>query len=77
MKYLGRFEVKLFANGEDFQSAVRLELPAVPKGAIAGGVMTLILRLTELDPAFMAILAKMMTAYLDGKMDVWKAEDEK
>lgn len=67
MKYLGRFEVKLFTDGEDYRSDVGLELHDAPKDAVVGGVMTLILQLAKLDPKFMDMLAKVMAAYLDEK----------
>ena len=76
MKNLGGFAVKLFENGKYYRASVDLELQDAPKGAIVGGVMTLILQLTELDPRFPDMLAKVMGEHLAGNLEVRKAEDE-
>ena len=76
MKYLGRFEVKLFMDGEDYRTDVGLELQYAPKDAIVGVVMTLIQLLAKLDPKFMDMLAKVMEAERRGEVEVGKVVDK-
>lgn len=75
MKNLGGFGVALFEDGGDYRATVGIGFHDAPKSAIVGGVMTLILRLTEIDPEFPAMLEKVMEARLRGEVEVERVEN--
>ena len=69
-KELGGFIVELSEDGEEYGAKVILEIHDAPKGAILGGVMMLIARLTELNPKFQIILEEAMAEHLAGNLKV-------
>ena len=76
MKNLGGFSVELFEDGEGIRVRVGIGFNDAPNAAIVGGVMTLILRLTEEDPRFPEMLAKVMEAERRGEVEVGKVVDK-
>lgn len=72
MKNLGGFSVELFEDGDAFRARVDIAFHNAPNAAIVGGVMTLILRLTEKNPWFPLMLEKVMEAERRGEFEVGK-----